>query len=61
VPPQGQAAAVLPTILLQQVQIFPNPTLARSDNVVIGANGTQLGVAVARAGQHSQNARVRAF
>jgi hypothetical protein len=38
---KGQTGAT-PTIFLQQVQIFPNPTLARSSNVVIGANGTQL-------------------
>jgi hypothetical protein len=40
-PPQAQAGGT-PTILLQQVQIFPNPTLARTSNVVVGANGTQL-------------------
>ena len=32
----------MPTISLQRVEIYPNPTLARSGNVVIGANGTQL-------------------
>ena len=32
----------MPTISLQRVEIYPNPTLARSGKVVIGANGTQL-------------------